>query len=214
MKIQYHFQITTEALGEHFSPYALQVILAANQKQDNLRGQIGHPEFHFDDNGIAEGLAYMGAQRDIILKVLQESPEEKRSLIPAWEAFGRLTHSAQDFYAHSNYAALWLAGYPERDLPGPSEIEPLNLEVLAHPNLCTGKFTTLELLSYVLPFLKPLAQRRLPQDTHLHMHLDNPERGDLFLYACAAARKRTLAEYEGLVAELSLSQRSQFCGRK
>ena len=25
----------------------------------------------------------------------------------AWQAFGRLTHTAQDFYAHSNYVALW-----------------------------------------------------------------------------------------------------------
>ena len=42
--------------------------------------------------------------------------------MPARQSFGRLTHAAQDFYAHSNYIALWRESHPEA---APNETDPL-----------------------------------------------------------------------------------------
>ena len=98
----YHIEICRRALDSTFSPEALNIIIAANLAQDGLRGLVGHPEYHFDDNAFEAGCAYMESQRQIILDAINMSSEIKI----AWEAFGKLTHAAQDFYAHSNYVSL------------------------------------------------------------------------------------------------------------
>ncbi|HQV63388.1 MAG TPA: hypothetical protein PKV19_05255, partial [Anaerolineales bacterium] len=67
MLIPIHEEMTREALGEHFSPRALEIIIAANRKQDAIRGQIGHDEFHFDNNAIEKGLRYINEQRGFVL---------------------------------------------------------------------------------------------------------------------------------------------------
>jgi predicted esterase YcpF (UPF0227 family) len=93
MLIEYHESITRKALSEHFSPHALQVILAANIKQDNLlTGQVGHNEYHYDNNAIAESDRYIEEQRQLTLSALQNN-----DLPAAWAALGRLIHTAQDF---------------------------------------------------------------------------------------------------------------------
>jgi hypothetical protein len=46
----YHREITREALEYKVSQAALGLIIEANLEQDRLPGQVGHPEFHFDDN--------------------------------------------------------------------------------------------------------------------------------------------------------------------
>lgn len=46
----YHIKITRQAIGNSFSPHALEIITRSNLGQDDLAGQIGRPEFHFDDN--------------------------------------------------------------------------------------------------------------------------------------------------------------------
>jgi hypothetical protein len=75
----------------------------ANLDQDRLSGLVGHDEFHFDNNAFEKSYAYIEEQRAIVVSSLM--PGDANT---AWEAFGRFLHSAQDFYAHSNYITLWL----------------------------------------------------------------------------------------------------------
>ncbi len=192
----YHAQIVQEALGGTFSPHALEIITAANLRQDYfLTGQIGHPEFHFDANRFAESYAYIEEQRAFILDTLQGGG----AVMPAWEAFGRLTHTVQDFYAHSNYVRMWAARYPEGELPELEQIEVMDEALINSPDLRSGEIYAIEVLSY-FPVLRPLMLRLLPKDAHGHMNLDDPGKGSLFPYAIAAAVKRTAHEY-AIVAE-------------
>ena len=193
MNDEYHTRITFKALGQHFSPRALGTILAASLKQDEWRGQIGHPEFHFDDSAFEQGRKYLDLQRALIWRVLS-SQQPALHLDQAWIAFGRLVHAAQDFYAHSNYVRLWIGKAGDGPWPAPEDIEPLDPSILNHSGLRSGRGTLLEMATFVLPWLKPVALPLLPPDSHAHMNLDNPTRGPLFPYAVEAACKRT--EYE------------------
>jgi hypothetical protein len=198
----YHRLITTQALNEVFSPPALEIIIAANLGQDHfLRGQFGHPEYHFDGNTFAESRAFIGRNRDLVRPAL-----EAGDAAAAQRALGRLTHAAQDFYAHSNYVALWLARFPPGGWPSPQEIEPFDEASLHHPDLRSGKiYMPLELFSWV-PGLAPLFVPLLPRDSHAWMNLDSPSRGPMFAYALAAALKRTRYEYELTAANLTSEQ--------
>jgi hypothetical protein len=119
----------------------------------------------------------------------------------AWSAFGRLTHTAQDFYAHSNYIDLWLSCQPDGALPTPSEVDPLDPDLINTRALRSGKIYLLELLSWVR-ILKPLVMPLLPRDSHAWMNLDAPERGPNFIYAFQAAVKRTRLEFERTIKDL------------
>jgi hypothetical protein len=177
--------------GGTFSPRALNAIIAANLRQDALRAQFGHDEFHFDNNAFARSREYIEQQRALIQPAL-----EGRQVMAAWEAFGRLTHTAQDFYSHSNYVDLWLVCQPNGMRPAPSEIDPLDDTLIENPSLRSGKFYyPLEAFSFV-PGLKKLVIPLLPRDSHAWMNLDSEERGQLFEYAFQAAVKRTRTEYE------------------
>jgi hypothetical protein len=208
MLIEYHESITRKALSERFSPHALQAVLAANLKQDNLlTGQVGHNEYHYDNNAIAESNQYVEKQRRLTLSALQDE-----DLLAAWAAFGRLTHTAQDFYAHSNYVDLWLSQFDNQALPPPPEIAPLLDKLLQSPNLHSGKlYYPLGVLSFV-PFVKRFVIPLLPADSHAHMQLDSPACGERFAYAFEAAVKRTQYEFETTAANLSTSQKTMFRG--
>jgi hypothetical protein len=103
-----HRLITREALRGQFGERALDAIISANVYQDRPAGQVGHDEFHFDNNAFAKGTAYLEKNRTEIRAAL-----EKGDTLSAWNAFGRLTHAAQDFYAHSNYVTIWLARFTD-----------------------------------------------------------------------------------------------------
>ncbi len=187
MRSKYHRQITTQALEGQVSPRALEAILRGNLRQDNLRGQIGHPEYHFDDNTFSAGWAYIDQHRGHIMS----SITARRNPQPAWMSFGRLTHAVQDFYAHSNYLALWQSHYPPEALPAPDQVNALDPKLLSHPELRSGRiYYPLEMLT-IIPGLAGLARRLLPQDSHAWMNLDSPDRGPLFPYALAAAEQHT-----------------------
>jgi hypothetical protein len=208
MLIKYHASITRKALGEHFSPRALEVILAANFNQDNLlTGQIGHNEYHYDNNAIAASDRYLEEQRTLTFSALQN--EDPRA---SWSAFGRLVHTAQDFYAHSNYVDLWLARFHGngKTPPLPTEIVPLLDELVHSSNLRSGKlYYPWEVLAF-LPGIKRLVLPFMPKDSHAHMHLDSPARGKRFAYAFVAAVKRTRHELDQTVAGLSSGQEALF----
>lgn len=195
MLSEYHIEICQYALESKFSARALETIIDANTAQDNLGGQIGHPEYHFDDNAFDEAYAYLEEQRDIIMAVLSD----RGNIDHAWEAFGRLTHAAQDFYSHSNYLELWVQTFPQDELPPAELVDALDQDIINHPDLRSGRIYFQEVLAFI-PALRPLTRRITPADSHANMNLDYPERGQFFSYAIKAAVKRTLYEFN-LVTE-------------
>ncbi len=191
MEAIYHRQVLERALGGHVSPLALEAIYQANVGQDKLSGLISHPEYHFDDNGIPQGLAYIEECRALAAHA--------RSPADAWAAFGRLTHAAQDFYSHSNYVALWTERY-NGQRPSIEAVDGLDPTLLKHPRLMTCHvYLPLDVL-YFFPGLGPLVKILLPKDSHAWMNLDNPKTGPLFPYSLEAAVQRTVAEYERTLA--------------
>jgi hypothetical protein len=190
MIVSVHKEIILKAIKDRFSPRALSAIIAANLAQDSLFNLIGHDEFHYDNNAIDDSDRYLKEQRGYVLASLLVP-----SGLPAWGAFGRLLHTAQDFYAHTNYVSLWFDQFDGTPPPSP-EIDPVQKDILNSPGLCSGKLYYLrELLYWIRPFRK-LALSLLPRDSHAHMNLDSPEQGSRFEYAFAAAFKRTQYELE------------------
>jgi hypothetical protein len=186
----FHIEMTRLALQDKFSARALEKIIAANLYQDRVRGQIGHDEYHFDNNAFEKSYTYIEEQRSLTVSSLMANDAAS-----AWAAFGRLTHTAQDFYAHSNYVALWLARQPEGTPPTPPEIDPVDPDVIQSEALRSGKIYAFELLSFI-PGLKSFVLSWLPRDAHGWMNLDSPQRGPRFEYAFQAGGKRTTIELE------------------
>jgi hypothetical protein len=193
---QFHIEITHLALDDKFSSRALEKIIEANLNQDRLRGQIGHDEYHFDNNAFEKSYAYLEEQRALAVSSLTSNDAPS-----AWSAFGRLTHTVQDFYAHSNYIDLWLHHQPNRTLPTPSEVDPLDPDLINAPALRSGKIYFLDVLTLILP-LKKFIMPLLPRDAHAWMNIDSPEQGSNFRYAFQAAVKRTEIEFENTTRDL------------
>ncbi|MBT3321273.1 MAG: hypothetical protein HN392_03210 [Anaerolineae bacterium] len=205
MYIPYHQQILQEALEKNVSPHALKIISEANAKQDHLRGQIGHDEYHFDNNAFEESYAYVAENHTQIHTALKNGHVEK-----AWKAFGRLSHAAQDFYAHSNYIPLWLAEFDEESTPPASEVIHDNQNIIKSSNLHSGKlYYPLEILSFI-PWLKKYVMPHLPKDSHAWMNIDSPKQGKFFAYAFIAAVKITKDEWHKATTKLSQEERNFF----
>lgn len=203
MLVPYHEEMTREILNPHFSPRALEIVIAANLKQDSWSGLIGHDGFHYD-NDLEKGNRYIIEQRGYVLATLMS-----RGILSAWIAFGRLTHTAQDFYSHTNYISMWLAQY-ESAPPPPPEVDPVQKNILRSPDLHAGRiYLPLDAL-YFIPALRKLSLKLLPHDSHGHMNLDSPQQGPNFAYARAAAAKRTLYEFELLQKLLSPEMFARF----
>jgi hypothetical protein len=207
MNKKYHRLITEQALREYFGQPALEAVINANLGLDALQGQIGHNEYHFDANAFAASRAFIEQNRALIRPAL-----DRGDATAARQAFGRLTHTAQDFYAHSNYISLWLARFPADGWPPPEAVDPFDGNLLDGPHLRSGKlYYPLEVLSFV-PFLKKIILPLLPRDSHAWMNLDGPEQGPKFEYALAAAVKRTLYEYEQTITGFPAGLLALFCG--
>jgi hypothetical protein len=189
MLIPIHEEMTREALQTRFSPRALEVIIAANKRQDDFRNQIGHDEFHFDNNAFDKSHRYIIEQRGQVIATLL-SP----GILNAWIAFGRLLHAVQDFYSHTNYVSLWLDQFNSTP-PPPPEIDPVRKSLLNSPALRSGKLYLPFDALYYIPFLRKVSLSLLPHDSHARMNLDSPGQGPLFEYARAAAIKRTQHEF-------------------
>lgn len=193
-----HAEITREALAACFSDRALEAIIAANLNQDRLLALIGHDEYHFDGDAFDRSYAYLEEQRALTVSCL-----ETYDVYSAWSAFGRLIHTAQDFYAHTNYIDLWLSCQPDGALPTLSEVDPLDEDLIQTHVLRSGKiYLPLEVL-YFVRLLRPIALRLLPRDSHAWMNLDSHEQGPNFDYAFQAAVKRTKIEFNKTVPNLS-----------
>ena len=208
MELKYHTEITHQALQDRFSQAAMKKIVAANLYQDRLAAQIGHDEYHFDNNAFEKGDAYIEEQRRLTIAALGSN-----DVLSAWAAFGRLTHTAQDFYAHSSYVDLWLARHANGPAATPAEIDPLDTALLAHPELHSGKvYLPLELLTFVKP-LNPFVKRLLPRDSHAWMNIDSPGTGHRFEFAFHAAVKRTRIEFDQTILGLTHEELSAFVDR-
>lgn len=204
---RYHIAITRQAVGADFSPRALQVILRANLGQDSPHNQIGRDHFHFDNNKFEESFAYIEEQRAKIFEELTRT--DARS---SWQAFGRMIHTVQDFYAHSDYIPRWLSSFNGNTPPAPEKVDPVSSEILNHPDLHTGRiYHPLDALAF-LPFLRKFALSRLPADSHAHMNHDSPQNSAQFDYVFHASVKRTRMEYEATTAHLSPSLLLIFTG--
>lgn len=191
----YHRAITAQALGDLFSPRALQAIIAANLSLDTLIGQISHDEYHFDNNAFDASYAFVEARRAEVRPFLDAG-----NLAGAWRSFGKLTHVVQDFYAHTNYVTLWLEqarGNPNQVRP---EIDPLDPGLLSNPRLRSGRlYFPWEVLAFV-PLIKHIVIPLLPRDSHAWMNIDAPNRPG-YAYAESAAVRRTRHEFFQTVQE-------------
>ena len=206
MKAHYHIQITETALRPHLSQRALQSVVRGNLMQDGLTGLLFHPEYHFDDNRFQAGEAYLAAQRRLAQSALLDG-----DLARAWQAFGRLSHAAQDFYAHSNYTQLYREAHPTSL---PEEIDPLDPPILNSPRLRSGQVHWgWEILLHLLPGVAYRLRSRIPAGTHASMNLDHPGRGPRFAFAVEAAIKRTAHEFNALLESLDVPLRQRFCDR-
>jgi hypothetical protein len=203
----YHRAILERALDKRVSPRALKQMVSANLAQDAWYYQFVHPHFHFDNNAFITGNAYISSQRGAAIEALRKSDP-----FSAWKAFGRLSHAAQDFYAHSNYVALWLARYGEIG-PIPEKIEALDSALLSSPELRSGHFYLPVELLYIFPALRSYLRSKLPQDSHARMNIDDPLRPN-FDYAFTAAIKRTRIEYEYIAEMLDANTLAIFKDKK
>jgi len=193
-----HAKVMRLALDGVFSTRALKIMIQANVRVDAVWNQLGRHELHFDDNAFEKSYAYLAEQRGRIQPALEAGLPER-----AWQAFGRLTHTAQDFYSHSNYMDLWLACQPPGMVPAAGEIDPLDESLVNSPALRSGKpYLPLGLLRFI-PIAGQWLDPLLPRDSHAHMHLDSAGRGPMFEYAFQAAVKRTRAEYDALKRALA-----------
>jgi hypothetical protein len=206
---KYHVQILQLALEQTFSRTALTKITKANLFQDRLSAQIGHDEYHFDNNAFEKSYAYIEEQRVLVISSLQ-----KEDAASAWSAFGRLTHTVQDFYAHSNYIDVWLSLHSNGSRPTPSILDPVDPSILASEALRSGKiYYPLEVLSFI-KLLKPLVLPLLPRDSHAWMNLDSPEQGFKFDYVMQASIKRTAIEFERTTKGLAQNLLDLFVDKK
>jgi len=206
MLTQYHIEIMLDALGARFSPRAISAIINANIYQDRISGQFGHDEFHFDNNAFDKSYAYIEEQRVLAISAMQTS-----DVRAAHAAFGRMTHTLQDFYAHSNYITLWLDRYDGQTIPAPPKIDPLDPDILQSPDLRSGKtYYPFEFL-YFVPGTRRFSLRILPKDSHAWMNLDSPEQGFKFDYAIQAAIKRTVIEFEKTTGKFTDVMCRLFC---
>ena len=191
MLTRYHIEILSDALADCFSSRALSAISKANVNQDRLSGLFGHDEFHFDNNVFEKSYAYIEEQRSLIVSSLKTN-----NATSAWSAFGRLTHTAQDFYSHSNYITLWLSHQDGETPPAPPKVDPVDLTLLNSPDLRSSRmYYPLDILYFIRP-LRQFALSRIPRDSHAWMNLDSPEQGFKFDYAVQAAIKRTKIEFD------------------
>jgi len=201
MKTKYHVEITQSALQDYFSERALETIIQANIKQDQLAFQFGHDHIHFDSSAFDDGFNYIADQEQHILQHLDHSQFDQARC-----AFGRLLHSWQDFFSHSNYVRIWRCNHPD-DPPEAIQID--ERSIFHHPDLKSGKnYGVIEFI-VMLPILSTLMSPLMPPDSHARMNLDSPSQNKDFAYAYWAAYKATRNAYQNLIQDLNTALLSE-----
>jgi hypothetical protein len=195
MQTRYHIEITRKALQNHFSESALGTIITANIRQDRLKYQIGHDQLHFDGSAFSKGFQYITEQEEnIITQMAQEDYKNAR------EAFGRILHSWQDFFSHSNYIKLWIDEHPQLT---PEEIEINDPDIFYHTDLKSGiNYGLIELFA-MFPLISGWVKTWMPPDSHARMNLDSPSSGPEFEFAYWAALKASVTAFEQLTQHMN-----------
>jgi hypothetical protein len=183
VKSKYHIEITQKALMSHFSQEAVAVIVNANIRQDRIKYQFGHDYIHFDGSAFKEGFEYIAnLQKNILVYV------RSNKIISARISLGRVLHSWQDFYSHSNYIQLWLEN---NDRKSPENIDWNDLTILAHSDLKSGRnYGVIEFFAMV-PGLSKIITPLMPEDSHARMNMDSPEVSPHFNFVYLAALLRS-----------------------
>jgi hypothetical protein len=147
-----HSQLTTEAARGVLSESQLRIVITYNLAQDLRQWES---EVHFDNCAFAEGAQHIRDEWAKIERLSDRLSDEGLT------AFGRLLHTAQDFYAHSNWIELhldqdiiplwdfqvetlpagivsgtWLIGFPKKCGSGAPSHDELNKD---NPNSPEGK---------------------------------------------------------------------------
>ncbi|MDF1520223.1 MAG: hypothetical protein RQ728_00915 [Brevefilum sp.] len=194
MKTKYHVEITQNILQEYFSQVNLEKIIRSNIQQDRIKYQFGHDYIHFDGSAFSEGFSYIEEHEAILLKSLEDSDFET-----AMAALGKILHSWQDFYSHSNYVQLW---YQKDGRLDAEEIDHNDPDIFNSAELQSGKNYGLFELFALLPWISRIIKPFMPEDSHAKMNLDSPKSGPFFQYVYIAARKRTKHVVDTLLEQM------------
>lgn len=198
MKTNNHQEITRVAIGELFSDHALRIIINANIGQDALRYQIGHDHHHYDNCKFAETDKFVDSLRLDCIKATQAG-----NLVIAWTLFGKLTHTVQDFYAHSNYVEL-MSNQGEIPIRKPGAELP--------DGLISGKlYYPLEVITFV-PHIPERIIQMFPSDSHARMNKDDLSRPH-YAEARRLAIAATSLEVGKIIEPLTEKEKRQFYDR-
>jgi hypothetical protein len=204
MQSRYHIEMTRNSLGSFFAERTLLQIARANVGQDSLSSFLGQESRrHVCNCTVAESLAYIEEEHAQIAQLADNGGNRNGGAVVYRQraALGRLLHTVQDFYAHTNYVALWVAEHARRRSVDAALVElfhhdGMDAAILENSSLQVAQWSTWREPFYYVPILgRVMRQWSLPASSHEAIHLDSPRRGVYFYLAVALARKRTVAEY-------------------
>ena len=210
MNSLFHQLITIDALTDNFSAAALKEIVNHNIRQDAIKNQLFHDEIHFDNNKFVEGNQLILDLHDCCVDSIKQG-----IYADARSAFGKITHTAQDFYAHSNYARLYEV-LIENQTPNNNH----NLDCLS-PAILKSSFLKSHTVSFpfdylcIIPLFARWFSKYFPEDSHARMNLDTPQSDGPFDLAYQLAVIRTRIEYQAIITgnHLTDSQIRAFQGK-
>jgi hypothetical protein len=108
-----HKSITHDALTPlGFASTSLFAAELGDLSQDLGHTTRGDPTHHFDDNKIDESLKVVEEHRKAIITRLSKDKLSSEDKFAVLYEFGQLSHTVQDFYAHSNFVELSLKENP------------------------------------------------------------------------------------------------------
>lgn len=201
METKYHIEITQKALEGDLSKQALERTIKANIRQDRVANMLGHDHIHFDGSAFNAGFRYIADQEKLLIDFVKQAKYDQ-----AQEAFGRMIHSWQDLYSHSNYVQLWRQAHPHHP---PEEITVNDPDIINNSIFASGKNYGLVEFLALLPIISALVKPWMPPDSHAKMNLDSPSAGPDFQFAYWAAYRATQAAYKNLIIKLNEMDPSQ-----
>ena len=194
MNEEYHRQVTIDAIGNQLTAKELETVIAATVGQDRVLNWLTTPQRHYDGRYFAESEAYIAEERAHAIDAFRRGDRTA-----GLQALGRLLHTRQDFYSHSNWMRLCAADATTWNTEDPA----ICLAPQDAPGLFAAKAPFWIHVIYLIPVLGSLVKRfYLPADYHEAMHLDDPSRGPLFAPSLVAARKHTRLEWDKVMSTL------------
>ena len=97
---EFHRQITHNALSPYFGKSELEEVIAGNLAQDHVSGQIGHPEFHFDDSEFDRTYAYLAGLKDNVMAAIRAGTRLEDSRADLGRIHACITRFLRAFQLH------------------------------------------------------------------------------------------------------------------